>query len=83
MPLKFCLFDGKFKNCVCEFLPLIFVPIMNYYTSTTLVLNRKTKPYRSRMSAPLTDEEKRRQISVRGVASLEGVDDLKSGESLY
>ena len=33
------------------------------------------------MSAPLTDEEKRRQISVRGVASLEGVDDLKSGES--
>ena len=67
--------------CVCEFLPLIFVPIMNYYTSTTLVLIYKTESNRSRMSAPLTDEEKRRQISVRGVASLEGVDDLKSGES--
>ena len=32
------------------------------------------------MSAPLSDEEKRRQISVRGVAALEGVDDLKSGK---
>ena len=31
------------------------------------------------MSAPLSDEEKRRQISVRGVAALEGVDDLKTG----
>ena len=30
------------------------------------------------MSAPLTDEEKRRQISVRGVASLEGVDESNS-----
>jgi len=32
------------------------------------------------MSAPLSDEEKRRQISVRGVAALEGVDDLKTGK---
>ena len=34
------------------------------------------------MSAPITDEEKRRQISVRGVASLEGVEDLKAGKIL-
>lgn len=26
---------------------------------------------------PLTDEEKRKQISVRGIASLEGVSDFK------
>ena len=32
------------------------------------------------MATPITDEEKRKQISVRGVATLEGVDDIKSSK---
>jgi hypothetical protein len=32
------------------------------------------------MATPITDEEKRKQISVRGVATLDGVDDIKNSK---
>ena len=34
------------------------------------------------MATPISDEDKRKQISVRGVATLEGVEDIKNSKSL-